>query len=155
MERTNFTLKGIRADEMSFKLNAVRAQNGARMELKPTFSRKVRRAVENEKICFVTLTVKIEKSDDQPKPFDLCVTFTGVFESDASTDAEKRAVVIGGTALLYGHMSALAGRPIASYAEGGAELFSQGFAFAFYVFGALSVVGVVLTVLAARSRLRR
>lgn len=63
--------------------------------------------------------------------------------------------VTGGTALLYGRMSALAGRPIASYAEGGAELFSQGFAFAFYVFGALSVAGVVLTVLAARSRLRR
>ncbi|WP_239458298.1 MFS transporter [Collinsella tanakaei] len=63
--------------------------------------------------------------------------------------------VTGGTALLYGHMSALAGRPIASYAEGGVELFSQGFAFTFYVFGALSVVGVVLTVLAARSRLRR
>ena len=106
MERTNFTLKGIRADEMSFKLNAVRAQNGARMELKPTFSRKVRRAIENEKICFVTLTVKIEKSDDQPKPFDLCVTYTGVFESDASTDAERREVVIGGTALLYPYLRA-------------------------------------------------
>lgn len=65
------------------------------------------------------------------------------------------AGVTGGTALLYGHMSALAGRPIASYAEGGAELFSQGFAFTFYVFGALSVVGVVLTVLAARSKRRR
>ena len=106
MEKTNFTLKGIRADEMSFRLNAVRAQNGTKMELKPTFSRKVRRAVENEKICFVTLTVKIEKTEDQPKPFDLWVSYTGVFESDASTEAEKRAVVIAGTSLLYPYLRA-------------------------------------------------
>ena len=106
MEKTNFTLKGIRADEMGFRLNAVRAQNGTKMELKPTFSRKVRRAVENEKICFVTLTVKIEKTEDQPKPFDLCVSYTGVFESDASTEAEKRAVVIAGTSLLYPYLRA-------------------------------------------------
>ena len=106
MEKTNFTLKGIRADEMSFRLNAVRAQNGTKMELKPTFSRKVRRAVENEKICFVTLTVKIGKTEDQPKPFDLCVSYTGVFESDASTEAEKRAVVIAGTSLLYPYLRA-------------------------------------------------
>ena len=106
MEKTNSTLKGIRADEMSFRLNAVRAQNGTKMELKPTFSRKVRRAVENEKICFVTLTVKIEKTEDQPKPFDLCVSYTGVFESVASTEAEKRAVVIAGTSLLYPYLRA-------------------------------------------------
>lgn len=78
MQNVDFTLKGIRADEMSFKLNAVRPQNGVKMELKPTFSRKVRRAVENEKLCFITLTVKIEKTEDSPKPFDLNVTFTGV-----------------------------------------------------------------------------
>ena len=39
MQNVDFTLKGIRADEMSFKLNAVRPQNGTKMELKPTFSR--------------------------------------------------------------------------------------------------------------------
>lgn len=58
--------------------------------------------------------------------------------------------VTGGTALLYGHMSALAGRPIASYAQGGAELFGQGFAFAFSVFAALSLAGAALAALAAR-----
>ena len=58
--------------------------------------------------------------------------------------------VTGGTALLYGHMSALAGRPIASYAQGGAELFSKGFAFAFVVFAMLSLAGAALTALAVR-----
>ena len=88
MQNVDFTLKGIRADEMSFKLNAVRPQNGAKMELKPTFSRKVRRAVENEKLCFITLTVKIEKTEDSPKPFD------------------RRAVVVAGTAVLYPYLRA-------------------------------------------------
>ena len=105
MQNVDFTLKGIRADEMSFRLNAVRPQQG-KMELKPTFSRKVRRAVENEKVCFVTLTVKIEKSEDSPKPFDLTVTFTGVFESEAKTEEERRSVVIGGTEMLYPYLRA-------------------------------------------------
>lgn len=106
MQNVDFTLKGIRADEMSFKLNAVRPQNGSKMELKPTFSRKVRRAVENEKLCFITLTVKIEKTEDSPKPFDLNVTFTGVFESNAETEEDRRAVVVAGTAVLYPYLRA-------------------------------------------------
>ncbi len=106
MQNVDFTLKGIRADEMSFKLNAVRPQNGTKMELKPTFSRKVRRAVENEKLCFITLTVKIEKTEDSPKPFDLNVTFTGVFESNAETEEDRRAVVVAGTAVLYPYLRA-------------------------------------------------
>lgn len=106
MQNVDFTLKGIRADEMSFKLNAVRPQNGVKMELKPTFSRKVRRAVENEKLCFITLTVKIEKTEDSPKPFDLNVTFTGVFESNAETEEDRRAVVVAGTAVLYPYLRA-------------------------------------------------
>ncbi len=106
MQTIDFTLKGIRADEMSFKLNAVRANNGQKVELKPTFSRKVRRAVENEKLCFVTLNVKIEKTEDSPKPFDLSVTFTGVFESEAQTDAERRALVIAATSVLYPYLRA-------------------------------------------------
>ena len=39
MNKTNIVLKGIRADEMSFKLNNVRPQEG-KLDLKPTFSRK-------------------------------------------------------------------------------------------------------------------
>ena len=95
MQKIDFTLKGIRADELSFKLNGIRPQSG-KMDLKPTFSRKVRRAVENERLCFISLTVKIEKTEDAPKPFDLTVTMTGVFESDAKTDEERKSVIVGG-----------------------------------------------------------
>lgn len=106
MEKINMSLKGIRVDEMSFKLNGMRPQNGVKMELKPTFSRRVRRAVENEKMCFVSLTVKIEKSEDSPKPFDLEVTYTGLFETDATDEAGRRAAVIEGTKMLYPYLRA-------------------------------------------------
>lgn len=104
MQKVNLTLKGIRADEMSFKLNGVRLPNGGKVGLAPSFSRRVRRAVENDKVCFITLTVKIENTPDAPKPFDLTVTMTGVFESDASSDEEKKAVVVEGTAVLYPYL---------------------------------------------------
>lgn len=106
MEKVEFALKGIRVEEMSFKLNNVRPQNGGKMELKPTFSRRVRRAMENDKLCFVTLTVKIEKAEDSPKPFDLSVSFTGVFETEATSEEERRSVVIGATGLLYPYLRA-------------------------------------------------
>ena len=105
MQKIDFTLKGIRADELSFKLNGIRPQSG-KMDLKPTFSRKVRRAVENERLCFISLTVKIEKTEDAPKPFDLTVTMTGVFESDAKTDEERKSVIVGGTSVLYPYVRA-------------------------------------------------
>ena len=82
MNKTNIVLKGIRADEMSFKLNNVRPQEG-KLDLKPTFSRKVRRAVENERVSFVTLSVQIASAADSPKPFDLFASVTGIFETDA------------------------------------------------------------------------
>ena len=104
MEKINLSLKGIRVDEMTFKLNAVRQQ--PKMELKPTFSRRVRRAVENEKMIFVSLTVKIEKTAESTKPFDLEVTYTGLFESDATDEASRRAAVIEGTKIIYPYLRA-------------------------------------------------
>ena len=56
------------------------------------------------------------------------------------------AGVTGGTALLYGHMGALAGHPVAGYVEGEPELFMAGFSFAFAVIAAVVAAGAVLTV---------
>ena len=103
MNKTNIVLKGIRADEMSFKLNNVRPQEG-KLDLKPTFSRKVRRAVENERVSFVTLSVQIASAADSPKPFDLFASVTGIFETDASTEEEKRFAVVECTQLLFPYL---------------------------------------------------
>ena len=104
MQNVNLTLKGIRADEMSFRLNGVRLQNGGKVSLAPTFSRRVRHAAENEKVFFVALTVKIENTAEAPKPFDLLVTMTGIFESDAADEESRREAVVRATSLLYPYL---------------------------------------------------
>ena len=63
--------------------------------------------------------------------------------------------VTGGTALLYGHMGALAGHPVAGYVEGEPELFMAGFSFAFAVIAAMVAVGAVLTVVPTLLKCRR
>lgn len=57
------------------------------------------------------------------------------------------AGVTGGTALLYGRMSAEAGYPVSAYIEGRADLFLSGYSFAFTVFAALCAIGAVATAL--------
>lgn len=57
------------------------------------------------------------------------------------------AGVTGGTALLYGRMSAVAGYPVSAYIEGRADLFLSGYSFTFAVFAALCAVGAVATAL--------
>ena len=52
----------------------------------------------------------------------------------------------GGTALLYGRMSELAGRSVTSFVPGEVELFMGGFSFTFFVIAALVAVGAVLTI---------
>lgn len=103
MENVNLKLKGIRADELSFKLNGVRPGSG-KVEMAPSFSRRVRRAAENEKAFFVTLSVKIESTAEKPKPIDLSVTMTGVFEVDTSDESSVRSAVVGATSVLYPYL---------------------------------------------------
>lgn len=103
MQNVNLTLKGIRADELNFKLNGVRPAGG-KVSLAPTFSRRVRHAAENDKLFFVSLTVKIENTPEAPKPFDLLVTMTGIFETDATDNEARKEAVVRATALLYPYL---------------------------------------------------
>ena len=56
------------------------------------------------------------------------------------------AGVTGGTALLYGHMSEVAGFPVSGFMPEWPELFMEGFAFAFLAIAATVAAGAVLTV---------
>ena len=47
MQKVNFTLRGIRAEEMRYALTNVRVSKDTRFDLKPAFSRQVRRTVGN------------------------------------------------------------------------------------------------------------
>lgn len=101
MEHISLNLRGIRAEELSFKQNNVKIPKDAKLDLKPSFSRRVRKTPDNEKLHFVTLEVKIESSETSPKPFDLKVCLTGVFEAEVGSDFERRAFNVQAVAILY------------------------------------------------------
>lgn len=96
--------KGITAEEISFKLNRVKLAPDEKLDIKPQFSRQVRKVHGNDKLNFVALSVKIESTEAEPKPFNINVTLVGVFEVTDLTASDERAFVIEATKLLYPYL---------------------------------------------------
>ncbi len=106
MQKVGLRLKGIRADELLFRVNGVPPKTDGKLELKPAFSRKVRRAAGEENIFLLSLSVRIESTPEEPKPFDLVATLTGVFGADAAGEEGIRAAVIEATGIVYPYLRA-------------------------------------------------
>lgn len=99
--------KGITAEEISFKLNRIKLNPEDRLDIKPQFSRQVRKVNGNEKLNFISLSVKIESTDAEPKPFNIDVTIVGIFEvEDVHGEQEERKFVIEETKLVYPYLRA-------------------------------------------------
>lgn len=99
--------KGITAEELSFKLNRVKLNPDDKLDIKPQFSRQVRKVNNNEKINFVALSVKIESTEAEPKPFDILATLVGIFEvEDIKNEGEERSFVIEATKIVYPYLRA-------------------------------------------------
>lgn len=99
--------KGITAEEISFKLNRIKLNTEDRLDIKPQFSRQVRKVNGNEKLNFISLSVKIESTDAEPKPFNIDVTIVGIFEvEDVHGEQEERKFVIEATKLVYPYLRA-------------------------------------------------
>ena len=96
-----FDFKGITAEELSFKLNRIKLNPEDKLDIKPQFSRQVRKVNGNDKLNFIALSVKIESTEAEPKPFDIMVTLVGVFEVEVANETEERNFVIEGTKLIY------------------------------------------------------
>ena len=98
----NYTFKGITAEELSFKLNRVKLPQ-EKLDIKPQFSREVRRVDANNKIRFIALSVEIKSTEESPKPFDIKVTLVGIFEleNEVVSKEEERKFVIEATDILY------------------------------------------------------
>lgn len=102
----NYDFKGITTEELSYKLNRVQIAPNQRLDIKPQFARQVRKPNDNKKLIFISLAVKIESNEKEPKPFDLSVNLVGIFElekEDYNTQ-EERAFVIEATQLLYPYL---------------------------------------------------
>lgn len=102
-----YDFKGITTEELSYKLNRVRIEPNQRLDIKPQFARQVRKANDNPKLCFIALSVKIESTEQEPKPFNINVSIVGVYELEKEPAAEEeRAFVIEATQMLYPYLRA-------------------------------------------------
>ena len=62
---------------------------------------------ENDKLWFLTLEVKVESTEDAPKPFNLKARLVGVFEAeDLQDDLDRRDLVINMTEIVYPYLRA-------------------------------------------------
>lgn len=98
--------KGIQAEEISYKINRIRINPDDRVDMRPQFSREVRKVNNNPALNFVALSVKIETTEAEPKPFDIHVTLVGVYEIEVANQMEERDFVIKATQDLYPYLRA-------------------------------------------------
>jgi preprotein translocase subunit SecB len=96
--------KGITAEELSFKLNRVKLAPQDKLDIKPQFSRQVRKVNGNDKLNFIALSVKIASTDEEPKPFNLDVTLVGIYEIEVDNPQEERDFVVQATKELYPYL---------------------------------------------------
>ena len=102
-----YTLQGINAEELSFKLNHIRLNPDDKVDMKPQFARQVRRPNSDDAVRLVSLAIKIESSEEEPKPFNLHCDLVGVFRvEDIKNEDDERGFVLEATKVLYPYLRA-------------------------------------------------
>ena len=102
-----YALRGITAEELSYTINRIKVEPNTKFEIKPQFSRTVRKVQENDKLWFVALEVKIESTETEPKPFNSKARLVGVFEAeDIQDEMDKHDLVINMTEIVYPYLRA-------------------------------------------------
>ena len=88
-------------------MNLIKMDPNTRCEIKPQFSRTIRQVKENDKLWFVTMEVKVESTENEPKPFNLKVRLVGMFEAeDVNTAEDKQVLAISTTEIIYPYLRA-------------------------------------------------
>lgn len=102
-----YALRGITAEELSYTMNRIKMDKDTKFEIKPQFSRTVRRVQENDKLWFLTLEVKVESTEESPKPFNVKARLVGVFEAEEiENDEDRQELVINMTEIVYPYLRA-------------------------------------------------
>lgn len=100
-----YDFKGVSCEQLSFKLNRVRLEPNQRLDIKPQFSRQVRKSNDNPKLMFVNLKVAVLTNENEPKPFDIEVSLVGIYElSEVPNQQQERDFVIEATSMLYPYL---------------------------------------------------
>lgn len=102
-----YALRNIIAEELSYSVNRIKAEPDTKFEIKPQFSRNVRNLKENEKVWFLTMEVKVESTEEEPKPFNLKARLVGIFEAEEiESDLDKQDLVTDMTEVVYPYLRA-------------------------------------------------
>ncbi len=102
-----YALRQIMAEELSYTINRIKMDQNSKFEIKPQFSRTVRRVQENDKLWFLTLEVKVESTEEQPKPFNVKARLVGIFEAEGvENDLDRQDLVINMTEIVYPYLRA-------------------------------------------------
>ena len=102
-----YALRGITAEELSYTMNRIAIAPNTKFELKPQFSRQIRKVKENDKLYFLVLEVKIESTEKEPKPFNLKCRLVGAFEAeDVVTEEDNQILTISMTEIVYPYLRA-------------------------------------------------
>ena len=102
-----YALRGITAEELTYTINRVKMDKNTKFEIKPQFSRTIKRVQENDKLWFVSLEVKVESTETEPKPFNLKARLVGIFEAeDVNTDEDRQVLAISTTEIVYPYLRA-------------------------------------------------
>ncbi len=102
-----YSMKNLTADELSFKMNHIKAEPNTRFEIKPLFSRRIQGVNENPLIHIVTLECKVETTEESPKPFNLLVRLVAVFEvKNLQTDEDRRFFAVNATETMFPYLRA-------------------------------------------------
>ncbi len=102
-----YALRQILAEEMTYTVNRIKMDPNTKFEIKPQFSRTVRRVQENDKLWFLTLEVKVESTEKEPKPFNIKARLVGIFEAEGiESDLDRQDLVINMTEVVYPYLRA-------------------------------------------------
>ncbi len=99
-----YSFKGITTEELSFKKTTANIAPGQKVEIKPQFAREVKTLIANKSIKFVNLSVKVVSTKEEPKPFELTVSLTGIYETDLPDDFSEKKFVVQATTELYAYL---------------------------------------------------
>lgn len=101
-----YNLKGMVFEELSYKQRYV-SNLGQKVDIKPHFSRQVRQSNSNDMVNVVALTVTIESTEEEPKPFDIHITLSGIFEFESKpSKKDEHKFVVETTQMLFPYLRA-------------------------------------------------
>ena len=75
-----FKLLGMHCEDMRFRLNVVKAEPNTKFEIKPEFTKQVKKIKEMPKRRILELTIKIVGTESDPRPFDMAIRLVANYE---------------------------------------------------------------------------